>query len=333
MRHTVTIFLKKDGKLLLGLKKRGFGMGKVHGVGGKVEGDESYEDAAVRETVEEIGVRPTKLEHVADIIFDNLYYRGVPERQMMHVFISTEWTGDPAETDEIKPEWFEISQLPYARMWGDDQHWLPDVLRGHKVEAWFHYNEKNEFTDFWVKKLPEDCISSINDETVGLESTGEDASNFTVREGARGVLMNEKNQIALVHSVNRGWYKSPGGGRENDELVYENLEREILEETGYKIQDIRPLGYELNERSQWQMIGKAYIFLCRTAEYIGKKQMADEIEDGDTLEWFNSFDEAIAILESVKLDEIGFYGAYFFTRREIDVLKYAQQKLRREGRA
>ena len=73
------------------------------------------------------------------------------------------------------------------------------------------------------------------------------------------------------------------------------------------------------------MATDAQIYLCRTKEFVGKKLMDDEIEDGDTLEWFDSFDDALSALKSVKLDEIGFYGAYFFTRREIDALEYAKK--------
>ena len=142
--------------------------------------------------------------------------------------------------------------------------------------------------------------------------------------------MNKKGQIALIHAVNKGWYKLPGGGRDKDELVHQCLERELLEETGYKIKDIEPLGVEINVRSQWQMIGKVYAFTCKTNKLIDKRPMKDEIEDGDTLEWFDSFDEAIQALESVKLDKIGYYGAYFFTRREIDILKYAKREFERK---
>ena len=73
------------------------------------------------------------------------------------------------------------------------------------------------------------------------------------------------------------------------------------------------------------MTAEAQIYLCRTKEFVGKQQMEDEVEDGDTLEWFDSFDAAIDVLKSVKLEEIGFYGAYFFTRREIDALEYAKK--------
>ena len=333
MRHTTLMLLRKDNKLLLGLKKRGFGTGKINGIGGKVEDGETIEAAAKRETLEEIGVKVIKMEHVADIVFENLYYKGESEDHMMHIFIGYEWSGKPIETDEIRPEWFKISQLPYEQMWGDDEHWLPEVLRGNKIEAWFYYNKKNEFTDFWVKKLPTNCVSRITDESVGQKNTGEDSSSFFVKESARGVLINEKDQIAMIHSINRGWYKLPGGGRKKDELIYECLQREILEETGYKVKDVRPLGYNINIRSQWRMIGKVYAYLCRTSRLVGKKPMPDEAEDGDTLEWFDSFDEAITALEAVKLDKISFYGAYFFTRREIDILKYAKQEYERKRHA
>jgi 8-oxo-dGTP pyrophosphatase MutT (NUDIX family) len=45
-----------DGEVLLGMKKRGFGVGKFNGFGGKVESGESVPDAAVRELREESGL-------------------------------------------------------------------------------------------------------------------------------------------------------------------------------------------------------------------------------------------------------------------------------------
>ncbi len=328
MLHTTLMILKKDGKILLGLKKRGFGMGKLNGVGGKLEKDETIEEAAVRETFEEIGVRVTEMEHMANIVFDDLYYKGVPERNIMHVFVGTKWIGIPTETDEIKPEWVEISKIPFNKMWGDDEHWLPEILRGRHIEAWFHFNKKNTFTDYWVEDVPEKCISNVDDARMGLENTGEDPATFSVKVGARAVLFNDKEQVALIHAKNRGWYKLPGGGREDGELLRENLCREVLEETGYSVKDIKELGYGINIRSQWQMIGKAYLYMCHTDKFIGKKPMPDEIEDGDVLEWFDSIDDALEALRSVDLKKINFYGAYFFTQREIDTLEYAKRVLK-----
>ena len=100
--------------------------------------------------------------------------------------------------------------------------------------------------------------------------------------------------------------------------------RELLEETGYKVEIMQDLGSCFNIRHDWKMRAEARVYLCRTKEFLGKHPMEDEIEDGDTLEWFDTFDDAIAALKAVKLDEIGFYGAYFFTKREMDTLEYAK---------
>ena len=324
--HTTLVLLKQDDKILLGLKKRGFGKGRLNGAGGKVEHGESYEECAAREVQEEIGVNVVELEHVADIVFDDLYYKGVPERNMMHVFIGTKWEGEPTESDEIKPEWVDAKNMPYNKMWIDDEKWKPYILDGKKIEAWFHFNENDTYDDYWIDVMPEGLFQDIDDYDIGLAKERKPAEDdYVQRPNSRGILLDDKDRVALIHSVNRGWYKLPGGGGEKDELKRETLEREMLEETGYKVEVLQNLGTSHNVRHEWKLNTYAQIYLCRTKEFVGTQPMDDEIEDGDTLEWFDSFDDAIAALEAVKLDEINFYGAYFFTRREIDSLKYAKQ--------
>ena len=57
MKKVLTLcIIHKDFKILLGMKKRGFGVGKWNGVGGKVKEGENITDAAIRETKEEIRV-------------------------------------------------------------------------------------------------------------------------------------------------------------------------------------------------------------------------------------------------------------------------------------
>ena len=74
MRDTTLVFLvKKDSTMItdicLAMKKRGFGAGRYNGVGGKVEKGESIEDAARRETKEEIGVEVLTLIKCAELTF------------------------------------------------------------------------------------------------------------------------------------------------------------------------------------------------------------------------------------------------------------------------
>ncbi len=66
---TTLCFLLQENSILLARKKRGFGEGKWNGAGGKVEFGETIEDAARRETNEEIGVSPKNIERVATLYF------------------------------------------------------------------------------------------------------------------------------------------------------------------------------------------------------------------------------------------------------------------------
>ena len=62
-------FIIQDGKALLIEKKRGVGEGLFNGPGGKVEGEESPEEAAIREAVEETKVRPEEVEKISELEF------------------------------------------------------------------------------------------------------------------------------------------------------------------------------------------------------------------------------------------------------------------------
>jgi len=130
------LFLRRDNDILLAMKKRGFGEGRWNGVGGKVEPGETIEAAMLRETHEEIGVTPTIYEKVGDIRFDE-YFKGEPTLMHVHVFVATEWEGTPTESEEMAPQWFNVTDIPYTDMWSDDPYWLPRVIEGEKISADF----------------------------------------------------------------------------------------------------------------------------------------------------------------------------------------------------
>lgn len=62
MKKTTLCYPTKDGKILLAMKKRGFGEGKWNGPGGKLQKGETAEDACRCETLEEIGVTVGELQ-------------------------------------------------------------------------------------------------------------------------------------------------------------------------------------------------------------------------------------------------------------------------------
>ena len=122
------LFLRRSGEILLAMKKRRFGVGKWNGVGGKVEKDETILDGAIRECQEEIGVTPTHPQLIGRLTF---YDKADPDFcHDTHIFVATQWQGEPTETEEMRPQWFAETEIPYEQMWPDDYLWLPLLLQG-----------------------------------------------------------------------------------------------------------------------------------------------------------------------------------------------------------
>lgn len=130
--------------VLLGMKKRGFGKGKWNGFGGKPHGEETIEQATIRELKEEAAVAIEKKELQKMAVLDFLFPVKPEWNQRVHVFLVRHWRGIPQETEEMKPQWFEFEKIPFEQMWQDDPHWLPLVLNGKKVRARFVFENDNE---------------------------------------------------------------------------------------------------------------------------------------------------------------------------------------------
>ena len=144
------LFLRKGAQVLLGRKKRGFGEGKLTGIGGRREDGESIAETAVREATEEVGVTPRQLQHSATLEF--IFPHKPAWSQQVHVYTCDTWEGNPTESEEIAPEWFDIKSLPFHEMWSDAKHWLPQVLRGEVLEASFLSTPDLEVNTFSIRE-------------------------------------------------------------------------------------------------------------------------------------------------------------------------------------
>lgn len=142
---------KKASKVLLAMKKRGFGQGKLNGAGGKLKPGETTEDAMIRESTEEVGARPKNYYKAAVLRF---YFGGSNPKsennQRVHVYIADEWDGEISESEEMKPEWFRMDSIPLDMMWDDDKYWLPHVLNGKFVDAHFLFGDSNKVIDMKI---------------------------------------------------------------------------------------------------------------------------------------------------------------------------------------
>lgn len=141
-------------EVLLGLKKRGFGINKWNGFGGKIEVGETAAECASRELTEECGVVAKTLEWRAQLLFT---FRDSPKLMRVHVFVATSFEGDPVETEEMKPKWFSVDHLPLSDMWHDDQFWMHKLIAGETFHAWFDYLAGGET----VNTVAQQCIIPV----------------------------------------------------------------------------------------------------------------------------------------------------------------------------
>ncbi len=162
----VVVFLVKGGKVLLGQRQRSsLGHMLWAGIGGKVEAGESIKEAAVREIKEEIGVNVNikDLKERGEVFFE---FPNKPKwSQKVTIFVTNKWQGELRETEEIKPAWFSISEMPFDNMWADNKFWVPLILEGKIIKAHFVYDKNNvdlkSFRVEIIKRKGQETISTL----------------------------------------------------------------------------------------------------------------------------------------------------------------------------
>ena len=71
----------------------------------------------------------------------------------MNVFTIKEHEGEPIETDEMKPQWFDIDKIPYDEMWATDREWLPEYLKGKKFRARIHFDKDDQPIQYEIDEV------------------------------------------------------------------------------------------------------------------------------------------------------------------------------------
>lgn len=168
-------------------------------------------------------------------------------------------------------------------------------------------------------------IKVITDKDFDLEVI--EFNNPRIRIGARGIVLNEKNEIAILNKANKNEYKLVGGGIEDNEDPKIAFEREVLEEAGCKVEVDDFLGIIREEKSQGNYIQTSYVYVAHVIEDTKHLNLTQkEIDEGAKLIWLN-LDDAIQIIKDCedKLKPSKYENVYhtkFIVRRDYTILQY-----------
>lgn len=130
-------------------------------------------------------------------------------------------------------------------------------------------------------------LAELSEESVGAPVTGEILGrNFKLRKSARGIILNDKNEVSLQHVTKNEYYKLPGGGVDPGETVEEALRREIIEEVGCNITIEKEIGVTIEYRTMHDLLHISYGYIGRVDGPVGEPAYEQgEIDDGFVPVW------------------------------------------------
>lgn len=125
------------------LADRGISEGKWNAVGGKVDFGETPLECVKREVLEEAGLRINEPFYHGKVkfFFGNDVKSNSYKTWIVHIFSTDRFTGELKESEEGRLRWFGIDEIPFDKMWHDDEHWVPLMLAGKRFYGEFFFSE------------------------------------------------------------------------------------------------------------------------------------------------------------------------------------------------
>jgi len=162
-------------------------------------------------------------------------------------------------------------------------------------------------------------LKVIRDSDVGSDIP--DGVSRQERRASRAVVFDVDGNIALFHSTKKYFHKLPGGGIEQGEDIETALRRELIEEIGCSVKNLRELGSIEEYRNKRGLHQISYCFLADLDGLKGIPHLEeDEIADGFEPIWVG-LNDAIKMLESEAPVED--YEGKFMQLRDVTFLREA----------
>lgn len=168
------------------------------------------------------------------------------------------------------------------------------------------------------------CIKILTDEDFSLNSIP--FNNPRLRYGARGLVFDKDGYIAILHKRNKNEYKLVGGGIENNEEPEETFKREVLEEAGVSLKNIKFIGTIEEHKSLDNFKQISYVYVANVDNYNVINFTQEEINEGSELLWL-SIEEALNLIHNCEEKLIApeyetIYHNKFIVRRDYEILKF-----------
>jgi ADP-ribose pyrophosphatase YjhB (NUDIX family) len=171
-------------------------------------------------------------------------------------------------------------------------------------------------------------IKEIRGRDIGINEEERFDNPYLLRKASRAIVFNNNNEIAFQFASKHKYYKLPGGGIEKGETIEEALKREVLEESGCKIDITDEIGIIIEYRNRFDTLQISYCFLAKVVGEIGNPEYEEmEIDEGLMSIWV-PIEKAISLIEEADTDN---YQGKFIRERDLLFLKEAFRLINKNG--
>lgn len=150
--------------------------------------------------------------------------------------------------------------------------------------------------------------------------------HFIYRRAARAVIKDSDGYIAVLHVTSTNYYKIPGGEIDEGEDIITGLKREVKEESGCEIENIKELGiiFEVRDIPD-EEVGFIQTSYCYKADVVSKNktEFTDrEKQEGFELLWLKPL-EALKIIKKCKTDD--YHGKFMMMRDRMFIEEFMKE--------